>query len=141
MRSSAWRTSAVFSRYAVYQYDFTRFSAADAGRPEYRAPNSLVYALECAGTGVARRKKYQCWRAYRVVSVERDAVRSRHESLLARRIRNPRRRCDLPSGVFIARRIRARFSHGPPERSAARPLPAGSGRQRDFLLSASVADA
>src|SRR5260363_203408 len=84
---------------------------------------------ECAGNGVARRKKYQCWRAYRVVCVERDAVRSRLQSLLARAIRNPRRRFDLLSGAFIARRIRARFSHGPPERSAARPLPAGSGRQ------------
>src|SRR5260364_478908 len=114
MRSSAWRISAVFSRYAVYQYDFTRFSAADAGRPEYLAPNSLVYALECAGNGVARRKKYQCWRAYRVVCVERDAVRSRLYSLLARAIRNPRRRFDLLSGAFIARRIRTRSSHWPP---------------------------
>ncbi len=126
----------------VHQHDSPASRGALAGRPGDRSAPALVRALERGRDGAARRQEGpRARRPHRKLRVSGDAVRHRLEPLLECARRKARWRPHLLPGTLRAGRLCARVPRRTPERSAARHVPPGSGRQGHLVLSAPVADA
>ena len=138
---AARRVPAVLGEHRVHQHDPDGSAGAHPRRPGDRASHPLVRALERDGDGAAREQAHQRRRPHRELRVGGDALRRRLQPLLARAVREARRRPRVLPGPLGDRRVRARVHARPPDRRAARQLPAGGRRQRHLVVSASVADA
>ena len=126
----------------VRQHDRGRSAGAVSGRSRHRRTAPALHPLERDGDGGARQQRQQRpRRPRRDLLLGGDAVRYRIQSFLARSERDERRRSGVLPRPLVAGRVRARVSRGAHQRRAGRKLPPRSRRQRDPVVSASLAHA